>query len=174
MAVRGAGAASMTQFRWSAFVLIACNKGCLPQIDATDTAFLNRMVSVPMRAKFNDAVAAAGDEPHSFPMDVHVQEKLVDVRMAVMHASWRRGEGNYVRRPCQAATTCTTSSWGASGLREIPREQSMRQKNARVFSIRRPTVRAFYFTALSLMMRLSPRCSRLEVTLFVVRAFIIP
>ena len=44
------------------------------------------MVSVPMRAKFNDAVAAAGDEPHSFPMDVHVQEKLVDARMAVMHA----------------------------------------------------------------------------------------
>ena len=40
MAVRGAGAAAMTQFRWSAFVLIACNKGCLPQIDASDTAFL--------------------------------------------------------------------------------------------------------------------------------------
>ena len=40
MAVRGAGATSMTQFHWSAFVLIACNKGCLPQIDASDTAFL--------------------------------------------------------------------------------------------------------------------------------------
>jgi hypothetical protein len=86
MAVRGAGAAAMTQFRWSAFVLIACNKGCLPQIDASDTAFLNRMIAVPMRAKFSNVEAAAGEEPHSFPMDVNVQEKLSNTRMAVMHA----------------------------------------------------------------------------------------
>lgn len=100
MAVRGAGASSLTQFRWSAFVLIACNKGCLPQIDASDAAFLNRMIPVPMRAKFRaprgsaarDAGDAEGardrdeDEPHSFPMDVNIQEKLSNARMAVMHA----------------------------------------------------------------------------------------
>ena len=98
MAVRGAGAATLTQFRWSAFVLIACNKGCLPQIDASDAAFLNRMVAVPMRAKFR-AVSADAEvtadvaadtepdvEPHSFPMDTSVQEKLLNARMAVMHA----------------------------------------------------------------------------------------
>ena len=109
MAVRGAGAATLTQFRWSAFVLIACNKGCLPQIDASDTAFLNRMVAVPMRAKFRAVAAEAGVEasadvevtagvaagvaadvepdmePHSFPMDTSVQDKLLNARMAVMH-----------------------------------------------------------------------------------------
>ena len=64
--------------------MIACNKGCLPQIDSSDTAFLNRMIAVPMRAKFNNGEAASG-VPHSFPMDMHVQEKLAEARMAVMH-----------------------------------------------------------------------------------------
>ena len=85
MAVRGAGAAAMTHFRWSAFVLIACNRGCLPQFDASDIAFVPRMIPVPMRAKFNDAEAAAGVEPYSFPVDLNVQEKLSSAKMAVMH-----------------------------------------------------------------------------------------
>jgi len=84
MAVRGAGAASVTEFRWSAFILIACNKGCLPQIDSSDAAFLNRMVAVPMRAKFNNAEAASG-ALYSHPLDVHIANKLADARMAVMH-----------------------------------------------------------------------------------------
>ena len=84
MAVRGAHAATVTKFQWSAFVMIACNKGCLPRLDSTDAAFVNRLVTVPMRAKFNDAAAAAGVEL-AYPCDLRITEKLQAARMAVMH-----------------------------------------------------------------------------------------
>ena len=83
IAVRGANEATVTEFRWTAFLMIACNKGCLPSIDSSDAAFLNRMVTVPMRSKFNDAAAAAGT-PLSFPMDNNLQEKLRNARQAIV------------------------------------------------------------------------------------------
>jgi hypothetical protein len=85
LAARGAGLLSVTEFRWSAFILIACNKGCLPQVDSTDAAFVNRMVPIPMRAKFNNDLAAAG-EPFSHPKDCEIERKLRSVRMAVLQS----------------------------------------------------------------------------------------
>ena len=82
MAVRGANSSAVTEFQWTALVMIACNKGCLPSIDSSDTAFINRMVPVPMRAKFNDADAAAGI-PLSFPMDPSLKDKLANARGAI-------------------------------------------------------------------------------------------
>jgi hypothetical protein len=70
-------------FRWTAFVMIACNKGCLPQFDSMDVAFANRLVGMPFRSKFNDAEAAAGT-PLSFPLDLAVDEKLNKAKAAVM------------------------------------------------------------------------------------------
>ena len=84
------GGERMTHFRWSAFVMIACNKGCLPKIDASDDAFLDRMVVVPMRAKFVAAGSCSFDDdpttqPDTFLIDVRVHENLSDARIAVMH-----------------------------------------------------------------------------------------
>ncbi len=84
IAARAASSAHVTEFQWSAFILIACNQGCLPRVDSTDTAFVNRMVTVPMRAKFNDAEAAAGVK-WTYPMDVDMGSKLKAARMATMH-----------------------------------------------------------------------------------------
>ena len=83
MSVRGANESSVTEFRWTAFLMIACNKGCLPSIDSSDIAFVNRMVTVPMRSKFNNAASADG-VPLSFPIDTGLQEKLRSARDAIM------------------------------------------------------------------------------------------
>jgi hypothetical protein len=83
MAVRGAGAATVTEFRWSAFIMIACNKGCLPEVDSTDTAFMNRLIPLPMRAKFYDELHGER-EPYSYPKDADMEGKLRGARMAVM------------------------------------------------------------------------------------------
>jgi phage/plasmid-associated DNA primase len=83
LAARGCRNANMTEFRWSAFILIACNKRCLPHIDAADIALINRLLTIPMRSYFNDAAAAKG-VPFSFPMDLHLQDKLREAKMAIM------------------------------------------------------------------------------------------
>ena len=84
LGVRGAHEGSVTEFRWTAFVFIACNKTCLPQFDATDAAFINRMVPVPMRAKYDDTAAQAG-KPNSYPMDVSLKLKVPSLRWASLH-----------------------------------------------------------------------------------------
>jgi hypothetical protein len=83
MTGRSANEGVMTKFRWTAFIMIACNEGCFPQLDSTDVAFVNRIVAMPFRSKFNDAEAAAGT-PLSFPVDLLIDKKLEKARAAVM------------------------------------------------------------------------------------------
>ena len=99
LAARGAGERDVQEFRWSAFIIIACNNGCLPRVDATDTAFMNRMVPIPMRAKFVLGAAAPGHAPGTasgtwiFPMDSNLDTKLKAARMGIMHVlldAWGR------------------------------------------------------------------------------------
>ena len=52
MAFRGANAAAVSDVKWTAFIMIACNEGCLPKINATDEALLKRMIVVNMRSLF--------------------------------------------------------------------------------------------------------------------------
>jgi hypothetical protein len=82
--MRGAGADTVTEFRWTAFILIACNEGKFPPIDSSDEAFMARLVPIPMRAKFNDLLAAAG-ERWAYPVDMDMDDKLTNVRCANIH-----------------------------------------------------------------------------------------
>jgi hypothetical protein len=68
----------------------------MPQVDSTDVAFANRLVTVPMRSKFNDEEAAAG-APFSFPVDLLMGEKLLKARGAIMRvliAAFQRYEAD--------------------------------------------------------------------------------
>lgn len=76
---------SMTEFRWTPLVLVALNKGSLSGVDLTDVEFIERMVPIPFRAKFNTAAAAAG-APLALPNDLSMSTKLSEARMAVMEA----------------------------------------------------------------------------------------
>jgi hypothetical protein len=84
MGARNAKADHVTEFRWTAFMVIACNQFQFPQINATDEALMERVMPVPMRAKFSDKAVEAG-EPHSYPVVLDMDDKLLKARDAHLH-----------------------------------------------------------------------------------------
>ena len=79
LALRAANSATVSRVRWTAFLLIACNEGCLPKINVIDDALIKRMIVINMRSVFvpaEDLAAIAAREEHVFPADPAIEAKI--------------------------------------------------------------------------------------------------
>ncbi|PNH03001.1 hypothetical protein TSOC_010984 [Tetrabaena socialis] len=74
---RQCGSGNRFQFTWQAGVVMLFNEGDCPKFDAGDTAFMQRMLVAPMRAKFVDSGFIGESEyPHQFPMVANIHDKF--------------------------------------------------------------------------------------------------
>lgn len=62
--------------RWTAFVIIACNQSNFPNVTSGDAAFFNRMVAIPMRAKFVRTAAEANRDTHTYQIESQLMDRL--------------------------------------------------------------------------------------------------
>jgi hypothetical protein len=81
--MRRANSAEMTEFEWTALIMIGCSQDSLPRMYG-NPALLNRMVVIPARAKFNNAAAARGEE-HAFHESAGMQKRMRELRAANVH-----------------------------------------------------------------------------------------
>ena len=85
---RKIGVGEQFKFVWQAGFLLIFNEGDCPAFDAADAAFTERMIVVPMRAKFVDvadvAVAAIGDEEYTYPLNLDMGATFPEWRSALM------------------------------------------------------------------------------------------
>lgn len=71
-----------------ALIILACNQGCFPQIDAADAAWLSRLVVIPFRAKFcasTDEFARCKGEPFTYLADSELGDVLEEERYLLAH-----------------------------------------------------------------------------------------
>lgn len=52
VAVRKMRSEEVVEFPWTSLVVLLCNEGCLPEVPAGDTAWLDRLITIKFRAKF--------------------------------------------------------------------------------------------------------------------------
>ena len=87
IAGRGFGTAEHFEFVSQARIFIVFNQGDCPKFDAKDSAFVGRMVVVPMQSKFvtpDILVGAAEVEPHTFSMDMTIKAHFPLWRSALL------------------------------------------------------------------------------------------
>jgi phage/plasmid-associated DNA primase len=74
---RSFGSKESFQFLWQAAFVLIFNEGDCPMYDHGDTAFLERLLFAPMRAKFvKGAAAGDGGQPWTFEVDTGVSGKF--------------------------------------------------------------------------------------------------
>jgi phage/plasmid-associated DNA primase len=80
---RRLGKSEQFRFCWQAGIIMIFNEGDCPKFDATDNAFMERMVIVPMRSKF---VVSGSEDPTTFTYsrDSHIGSKFILWRSALL------------------------------------------------------------------------------------------
>lgn len=87
ISARGCGEKNVTTFNWTAFIIIACNQDCFPQINAMDVTIENRMIAIPMRSKFihTDETSQEDKEDLTYKIDIAIKKKLEQYKVAHLH-----------------------------------------------------------------------------------------
>lgn len=78
----------MVEFVWEALIVLACNQNCFPKIDASDAAWLSRMVVIPFKAKFcgsEEDYRRCEGEPYTYMANAQLTELLEEERFLVAH-----------------------------------------------------------------------------------------
>lgn len=85
LAARANFSNAIQHFDFRAFIVIAANEGGLPRIDATDKAFLQRLIVIPMRARFVADAEEADDGTFTYAQDPAVRDRLYKCALANFH-----------------------------------------------------------------------------------------
>ncbi len=84
------GTGDRYKFIWSALLVCVFNDGDLPQFDATDAAFVGRLLITPMRSKFvpgyepRGVDGEEGEEPYTYAADPQLATKMLQWRSALL------------------------------------------------------------------------------------------
>ena len=73
---RRCGSSETFVFVWQAGVVLVFNEGDCPKFDSGDSAFMNRMIVVPMRSKFVSDAQGLHDEEWTYLMDSTISSKF--------------------------------------------------------------------------------------------------
>lgn len=80
---RGVGEKQTIQFTWITKQLLIFNSGCLPSLDFTDAALIDRLIVLQHRSKFctsSEEFQAERQTPHTFMADPDMASKMRDLR----------------------------------------------------------------------------------------------
>ncbi len=92
---RAFGESRQFMFTWQAGIVLVFNDGDCPQFDPTDTAFMNRLIVAPMRAKFVPRGSESPDPADfEFPIVDDIADRFPSWRSAVIDVLLDHFDGN--------------------------------------------------------------------------------